>query len=117
MKFADLTFIAGGVLAWLTLLTLIFSLLKHDPHLAWISSGILALGSWLVFISQVLTGNHIYAIFFGFSALFSTYLWWKGRNNRKRGKALTRLGAKSRAIIDSMVERLTPSPIPSPVQG
>lgn len=117
MNFTDLLVIVGGALVWLGIFAAIFSMLKRDPYFMWISYGVSTLGFWITFISQVLAGNHIWAIIFGIDALVGMYLWWKGRNNRKRGKALARLGAKSRAIINAMVEKLTPSPIPSPVRG
>ncbi|GAA4626721.1 hypothetical protein GCM10023196_036110 [Actinoallomurus vinaceus] len=80
-------------------------------HLAY---GLYAIGNWLSFIYQAVGGDLGWAVFDGSLAAFYTWLWWRGRRNGRGKRVAKELGAKSRARIEVMARRMTPSPIPTP---
>ena len=65
-------------------------------------------------VYDVITGNTGWAVFQGCLAAYWAWMWWRGRRKGRMKKAAKELGAKSRARIDALVERLSPSPIPTP---
>lgn len=62
----------------------------------------------------VIDASLMWAVIYGLFAAYFTWLWWRGRRNGRRRKALKDLGAKSRARIEAMVRQMSPSPIPAP---
>lgn len=82
-----------------------------------LSCGLYAAGLWLDFVDAVLAASPTRAALAGLFAAWFTWRWWNGRRGGRGRKALRELGAKSRARIEALVERMKPSPIPSPAGG
>jgi hypothetical protein len=79
--------------------------------------GFAAVGFWLLFLLEVLERSPRFAALYLLLAAYATYLWWKNRRKGRGKKALKALGAKSRALVQALVRRMTQSPIPSPAEG
>lgn len=79
--------------------------------------GLLAIANWIMFAAQVLNGDRVWAAIHGLLAVYMTWSWWRNRPKGRGRKALRELGAKSRARVQALVDRVTPSPIPSPAGG
>lgn len=77
------------------------------------SHGAFAVANWLLFIGDVMREEALWAALAGPCAVLFTWLWWKNRRKGNGRKALKQLGEKSRARVAALVERMTPSPIPS----
>jgi hypothetical protein len=114
VSFSDVLFGIGAVPVAIGWSLWFVALKRSDKYLDWLSTGLFALGFWIWFIADAIQGNRAGGAIQGLFALWNTYLWWKNRRNRKRGKAGLALGAKTRAIIEEMTAKLKPSPIPSP---
>ncbi|WP_141576199.1 hypothetical protein [Actinomadura sp. WMMA1423] len=91
--------------------TTLFSSVPEREHIA---DGFYALGLWLAFIANVIDVSPVWSAIYGLAAAYYTWRWWKNRRNGRGRKALRELGAKSRARVQALVDRMTPSPIPSP---
>ena len=110
MSFASLIELTGFCLAcagWVVF----FANWSRPPNGVY---GLFALSATAFFIYDALTGSPIWATFQGAAAVLHAWLWWRGRRKGRMKKALKELGAKSRARIEALVERLSPSPIPAP---
>lgn len=115
-------------LAWLSTVVLVgyficatavdlFTEYKVDVR---IDLAVSALSSWICFVWAVSAQISLGVAFFGLAGAFFSWLLWQfrggGRGGRGR-KALRELGEKTRARVQAMVERMRPSPIPSPAAG
>lgn len=116
MTAADILLGIGMVPIAIGWATMLVSILRHDSYLNWISAGCFAAGSWIWLTAAVLERHPVSIAINGVMAIWNTYWWWKNRHNRKRRNASRMLGAKSRAVVEEMVAKLTPSPIPSPTR-
>lgn len=114
MTFTALLNILGYPLTGIGLACFVRGAVRGDAYLSWIATGFYAVAFWMWFIVDVIQGHRIGVAIQGFFALWNTYQWWKNRRNRKRGRVGLALGEKSKAVVDAMVAKLKPSPIPSP---
>jgi len=117
MTFAEFLWVTGGVLIAAGFGLVIRGLFTGDLESHHLSNGAYAIGYWTWFVAAALGHDQFAMAIDGFFGALNTYLWWRNRKNRKRRKALQSLGAKARAIIEGMVAKLTPSPIPTPTGG
>jgi hypothetical protein len=81
--------------------------MPHETYGFW------ALSATAFFIVNVATGSIGWAVFQGSLAAYWAWQWWRGRRKGRMKKAAKALGAKSKARIDALVDRLSPSPIPA----
>ncbi|MFV2172265.1 hypothetical protein ACFHW2_12230 [Actinomadura sp. LOL_016] len=112
------------VLAWTALIAVhgaavlsFLATLRHRPELNRPADLLFAIGFWLAFIACAVSQDVFRTAFFGSGAVLFTWLWWKNRPRGRGRRALRELGAKSRARVRALADRMTPSPIPSPVGG
>jgi hypothetical protein len=117
MTFVDFLWAAGGASIAVGFWLFIRAQLQNDDDLHHLSNGAYAIGYWILLVASALDHERIGVAIDVFFAILNTYLWWKNRKNRKRRKASQSLGAKTRAIIEGMARKLTPSPIPTPTGG
>jgi hypothetical protein len=68
----------------------------------------------MMFVAAVVDGSTIAAVIQGFFAAAFAWLWWRNGGGRGMKKATKSLGAKSKARVDALAERIEPSPIPAP---
>lgn len=85
---------------------------REKQHLA---NAFYAIGNWVQFLAFVLAQDPFGSALTGLAAAYFTWLWWRNRRSGRGRKAFAELGAKSRARVQSLVDQMTPSPIPSPV--
>lgn len=76
--------------------------------------GLCALGCWGSYIADQFTETGLYTPISGALAMLYTWLWWRDGGGRGGKRAARELGAKSWALIRGLVERVSPSPAPSP---
>lgn len=97
-----------------TILGAFYLLVRRDETAA---LGAYAIAGWLAFLSNVIDWSPRWSTWCGLLAAFCTYQWWKNRRNGRWKRAARQLGAKSKARVQALVRRITPSPIPSPAGG
>ncbi|MDB4873547.1 MAG: hypothetical protein JWL97_4551 [Gemmatimonadales bacterium] len=71
--------------------------------------GVTAVGGWIVFTGSIIGDSSLDAAISGVIGAVATYLWWKGGRGGRSKKTLQQLGAKSRALIRTLVERGRPA--------
>lgn len=87
---------------------LTYRLSRHESY------AVFAVANGLCWVGNAVDGNILGEILSGAPAVVFAWLWWRNRPRGKGRKALRELGAKSKARVEALVERLTRSPIPSP---
>lgn len=102
--------IGGGCLS-------ISTVFRPAPEQDHIADGLYAVGLWIGFIANVIDTSPVWAAVYGLGAAYYTWRWWKNRRNGRMRKALRELGAKSRAKVQVLVDRITRSPAPAPSGG
>lgn len=105
---AGFVFMVSSVAIYLT------AIARSSVELDQLSDLLYAIGAWLVFVACLMVGAIYPAAVFGVLAVLATRRWWNGRRKGRGRKALKELGDKSRRRVQALVDRMTPSPIPSP---
>lgn len=81
------------------------------PHQSY---GLMACGSFLLFLSACLDHSIGFAALQAALAGIYVWLWWRNGGGRRMKKIARELGAKSKARVDALVEQMQPSPISVP---
>lgn len=85
-----------------------------EPGMPHETYGFWALSATAFCVYDVVTSSTGWAVFQGSLAAYWAWKWWQGRRKGRMKRAAKELGAKSRARVEALVERLSPSPIPVP---
>lgn len=109
-----ITLVLIGVGAGLAVFGAIWWRLGDNKALAF---GLMAAGCWLEVLYAAIAHLPVAAVEYGALAAYWTWRWWKHRRGGRKKRTAKALGAKSRARIQALVRRMTPSPIPSPAGG
>jgi len=121
MSIPDVLTLAGALLILVELILLVAAVgflaagaESRSDYLAHLAIGFGAVGCLLLFIRDALQGNALGSPYYGCAAAISAFCWWWGGPRRRPKSRLKKLGAKSRALIRTLVANLKPSPIRRP---
>lgn len=107
-----LSVVGAGVICFGGVVTFVGSVafFANDERRAW---PLLTCGYVLVALGAAARADWLAAGWFLLLAAAAAFWWWRNGGGRWR-RAARELGAKSKARVEALVERMTRSPIPSP---
>ena len=68
-------------------------------------------------LADLVAGNAMSSVVGAVATSYFAVLWWRNRRKGRGRRVAKQLGAKSRALVEALVENMTRSPIPSPAGG